>query len=79
MQSHNVTRSTRYVTAQNAFWQWILFCEAENGVRDIQPAAPEGKITGYSSVTWKNKASDISPPLIKALNFLFEEYFDKLI
>jgi len=27
--SHNVKRSTKYVTAQNAFRKWILFREAE--------------------------------------------------
>jgi len=39
--SHNVTRSTKYVTAQNEYRQWILFREAENSGRDrpIHPAA----------------------------------------
>jgi len=63
--NHNVTRSTKYVTAQNAFRQWILFCEAENSVRDIHPAAPDRKITGSYNV------SDINPPLMNALNLLF--------
>jgi len=39
---------------------------------------PDGKMTGYYSVTRTNKASDINPPLMKALNLLFEEYFAKL-
>jgi len=39
---------------------------------------PDGKITGYYSVTRANKASDISPPLMNALNLRFEEYFEEL-
>jgi len=50
----------------------------KNSVRDIHSAAPDGKITGYYSITRTNNARDISPPLINALNLLFEEYFEKL-
>jgi len=35
-------------------------------------------MTGYYFITRMNKASDISPPLMNALNLLFEEYFEKL-
>jgi len=34
---------------------------------------PDGKITSYYSVTRTNNASDINPPLMNALNLLFEE------
>ena len=50
------------------------FREAENSVRNIHPAAPG----------WKNDRllfrhlGDIGPPLMNALNLLFEEYFEKL-
>jgi len=50
----------------------------KNSVRNIHPAAPGRKITGYYSVTRTNNASDINPPLMNALNLLFEEYFEKL-
>jgi len=33
---------------------------------------------GYCSVTRTNNASDINPPLMNALNLLFEEYFEKI-
>jgi len=49
----------------------------KNSVRDIHPAAPNGKITGYYSVIRMNNASDINPPLMNALNLLFEKYFEK--
>jgi len=79
MQSQNVTRSTKYVAAQKAFRQWILFCEAEKMAPGIFiRQLPDGKMTGYYSVTRTNKATDISPLLMNALNLLFEEYFEKL-
>jgi len=39
---------------------------------------PDGKITGYYSVTRTNNASDINPPLMNSLNLLSEEYFEKV-
>jgi len=50
----------------------------KNSVKDIHPTTPGRKITGYYSVTRTNKASDINPPLMNALNLLFEEYSEKL-
>jgi len=38
----------------------------------------DGKMTSYYSVSRTNKASNLSPPLMNALNLLFEEYFAKL-
>ena len=42
------------------------------------PQRPDGNITGYYSVTRTSNVSDISPPLMNALNLLFEQYFEKL-
>jgi len=70
VQVHYCTK--RFSAVDSVPWSGKIASEIFNRQR------PDGKITGYYSVTRTNNASDINPPLMSALNLLFDEYFEKL-